>query len=252
MITDNRTYITDLKDLPEDTVITFGDLETESYFDDKDMITLNDGLTHSGTFDQCPLCEMEKDNIGYDAKHTSPDIGNGVKIKSLCEAEQACKPFSEETGLIAGEGLTLDNSIMFYDPIPSAKIEFVPNNDFCIYGEEGNMLIRIDMSSGDVEYGDNYNPNDACRVFWDCLGQYKQPDAWEENHEITSASVLREVRQILNVGEGEDVLAAVRKAANTTGMIDFTTPTTLSGMGSKVRTLPGGHDNFDNAMKVID
>lgn len=200
---DNRTYL-EIKDFPKDAVVTFGDIETESYFDDK-----NTTVHYPDTL--CPLCEMEKSTIGYDAKHTAPEIGNGVRIKSLCEAEQACKPLFEETGLITGEGLTTDVSLMYHNPTPSAMVQFVPNNNFEIYGEDGDMLVRIDMSSGDLEYGDNYNPNDACRVFWDCLSAFKRPDHWEETDTYDASKVLRQVRRILEVPEAESIIEVARQ-----------------------------------------
>ena len=136
--------------------------------------------------------------------------------------------FDLETCLVAGEGL----------------VQFVPNNDFSIYGEAGDMLIRINMSSGDLEYGDNYNPNAACKVFWDCISQFKQPDEWEENANITATEILKEIRHTLELPERMDIVEHVKWLVKE--------PTMVSGKGSKVRTLPSGHDNFDNAMKVID
>ncbi len=189
---DNRTYL-EIKDFPKDAVVTFGDIETESYFDDK-----NTTVHYPDT--ACPLCEMEKSTIGYDAKHRSPEISNGIKIKSLCESEQACKPLFEGT---------IDDSVMYFESTPT--LDFFSANNFEIYGEDGDMLVRINMSSGELEYGDNYNPTDACRVFWDCIDQYRKPDAWEENAEFDAVKVLGQVRRILEVPEAESIIEVARQ-----------------------------------------
>lgn len=213
-----NTKISDLSELPEGSVVTFQDIITDEW--KFQPISEFKELQEART---CPFCVMELSDEEYKARHVSHEVGGGVRMKSVCESEQACIPTysfsddervlsSEDTiELIAGGGLKGDGSLQLCEAVPSASVQFVPNNNFEIYNEDGEMLVRLDMKSGDVEYGDNYCLNDAARIFWDVIGTYKQPDIWEEKANLDAQHILREVRHILGVGEGEDILVHAKK-----------------------------------------
>ena len=268
-ITDNRTYITNIADLPEDTVIRIDpDFEAPGI--------------------EWRKCDKHRDlpHNEYFSLHNQPEVGGGVTMKSICDLD--IKPF-ETTGLISGQGLTtiLDGPLQIGDSVPEdATLTFdhdgtdttfffnaqptvmVSSNDFSITNEDGENLVKIDMKSGDVEYGEQYCLNDAARIFWDAIGTYRQPDAWEENENLTSTQVLVELRNILGVKEGGDIIVAAKQMTNNQMipmsapgclddmpeeyMMNFGSETSTEGKGSKVETLPGGFESFDNAMKVID
>lgn len=172
-------------------------------------------------------CDKHRDlsRDEYFSMHNQPEVGSGLSMKSICDQENDSYVPFETTGLITGTGLTTvldepltlehdgtDHTIEFAPA--SASIYFEPCNDFTITDENGEALVTLNMKTGDVEYGENYCLNDAARIFWDALGTYKQPDAWEENENLTATQVLREVRQVLGVGEGESIIDTARALVN--------------------------------------
>ena len=133
------------------------------------------------------------------------------------------KPF-ETSEVITGVGLTVDlerndtptmefvdSSLSLYHSQPTSMVTVEPNNNFVITGDNGEELVCIDMGTGKTTIGPEYAPDEAARVFWKCIEQHKQPDAWEENNNITSTEILRELRDIVGCKEGEDILAVVRE-----------------------------------------
>lgn len=181
------------------------------------------------------VCDEELSKISDEHKTTPISVGAGLKTKPIATLEHEML-----TGLEPKEGdlwtncdtdnvyawngdkwvdtepATLEDkapTLELYHSSPGEMITFEPSNDFSINDENGEMLIRLDMSTGEVEFGDNYNPNVAAKVFWNCLGQHKQADHWKESANITATEVLRDVRKILGVGEGENVVEAARQIA---------------------------------------
>lgn len=42
---------------------------------------------------------------------------------------------------------------------------------FFLFGDDGNLLVCVGRD-GKVEYGSNYTPDEAARIFWEALGRY--------------------------------------------------------------------------------
>lgn len=45
------------------------------------------------------------------------------------------------------------------------------NRDLSIGGIPGNPLVSIDMVDGTIKYGEDYDPDEAARVFWTAFGE---------------------------------------------------------------------------------
>jgi hypothetical protein len=133
------------------------------------------------------------------------------------------KPF-ETSEVITGTGLTtlsdvapdtpfefVDSDLTLYHNVPTQMVTFEPNNNFVITGDNGEELVCIDMGTGKTTIGPEYAPDEAARVFWNCIEQHKQPDAWEENANNTSTELLHELRNIIGCEDGEDILAVARQ-----------------------------------------
>lgn len=45
------------------------------------------------------------------------------------------------------------------------------------WGGQYNEIVRIDMKTGIVTYGDRYTPDAAARVFWESIGHYPHKEA---------------------------------------------------------------------------
>lgn len=56
-------------------------------------------------------------------------------------------------------------------------------NVFSIYGDDGNMLVQMDLETGEVEFGENFTHEESIRTFWKYIGAAKDMDideVWEE------------------------------------------------------------------------
>ncbi len=108
-------------------------------------------------------------------------------------------------------------TLELYHSEPAQMVAFEPNNNFIIMGDDGKQLVCIDMGTGKTTLGPEYNPDDAARVFWNCIEQFKQPDAGKENANIAATEVLRDVRRILGAEEGEDILDVAKQVIGDAG-----------------------------------
>lgn len=82
---------------------------------------------------------------------------------------------------------------------PDNRIE---PDKMCI-NNNNTTLVSIDTKTGDIEYGDHYNPDETARVFWEALGNFPQ-------REEASQNVLQELRGILGVKENESICSVAR------------------------------------------
>ena len=91
---------------------------------------------------------------------------------------------------------------MYFDSTP---ILTTAANNLVIYNENCEVLVTIDLPSGDVSYGENYIPNEAAKIFWDSLSSF---------HKINTQAdtILREVRRILCCEEGQNIHEAAKRA----------------------------------------
>ncbi len=109
-------------------------------------------------------------------------------------------------------------TLELYHTAPTSFVTFQPNNNFIITGDNGEEFVCINMKTGKTTLGPEYNPDLAARVFWNCIEQqFKQPDAWEESANITATEVLRDVKKVLGVEEGENVVEVARQIAGDAG-----------------------------------
>lgn len=148
----------------------------------------------------------------------------------------------EGTNEIKSENLT------FHFQPDKMLAEFTGDRRFVLYGDEGQNLVTVHLDTGDVEFGENYTPGEAARVFWETIGKFDKKEdvdvdvAWAEYEKTlkTSTQVLHEVRESLGVPEGSDILEAIDDFKKLE-MMDFTTPSRkelAQGKGSKVEKLP--------------
>ena len=77
------------------------------------------------------------------------------------------------TGLKAGEGLTFQ------------KVE--PPTTFCIYNPNGDMMVNIDIETGNIEFGETYEFDEAARIFWEgvaMMSPWIEPPHTQDNEEL--------------------------------------------------------------------
>lgn len=77
------------------------------------------------------------------------------------------------TGLKAGEGLQIK------------VIE--PPTTFCIYNPNGDMMVNIDIVTGDIEFGETYEFDEAARTFWEgvaMMSPWIEPPHTQDNEEL--------------------------------------------------------------------
>ena len=77
------------------------------------------------------------------------------------------------TGLKAGEGLTFQ------------KVE--PPTTFCIYNPDGDMMVNIDIETGNIEFGETYDLSEAAEIFWTgvaMMSPWIDPPHTQDNEEL--------------------------------------------------------------------
>lgn len=114
-----------------------------------------------------------------------------------------------ETGLVAGEGLTLtvDLESDWKGPMCEVFRSDEYKQHFVMYNDDGNLLIDVDLTDGSVEYGEAYSPDEAAQTFWDTIGKIDAKPVEQCWGEYESAEqVLRTVRHNLGVPEGESIV----------------------------------------------
>lgn len=62
------------------------------------------------------------------------------------------------------------DQIMFYDSDATISLTTAPMSFDIINDNE--TLVSIDMETGEVEFGENYTPSEAAKIFWDSLGYF--------------------------------------------------------------------------------
>ena len=78
-----------------------------------------------------------------------------------------------ETGLKAGEGLRIQ------------KVE--PPTTFCIYNPDGDLMVNIDIVTGNVEFGETYDLDEAAEIFWTgvaMMSPWIEPPHTQDNEEL--------------------------------------------------------------------
>jgi hypothetical protein len=61
---------------------------------------------------------------------------------------------------------TYMRTIDFYENSPIINF-----NTFSIHTKDFGLMVEINMHTGEITYGPNYNPDEAARVFWDAVGR---------------------------------------------------------------------------------
>ena len=77
------------------------------------------------------------------------------------------------TGLKAGEGLRIE------------KVE--PPTTFCIYNPDGDLMVNIDIVTGNVEFGETYDLDEAAEIFWTgvaMMSPWIEPPHTQDNEEL--------------------------------------------------------------------
>jgi len=109
-------------------------------------------------------------------------------------AYDPCFAFEEETDKVSKE--YVDNQVASYDPLELQKEELTFNyhaTDLCISNEiqpastivindsdvSPHALVTIHTKTGDVEFGEDYNPSHAAQIFWTAMGN-NSPDKLKE------------------------------------------------------------------------
>lgn len=155
-----------------------------------------------------------------------------------------------EHNLSEYEGMTFESSdnnyLKLYDATPILA-EFTGDHLFILYNDEGQDLITVNLSDGDITYGENYTPDEAARMFWDSIGQikvedvnkqfddYSNPEVWQVSAPPGIADDMPESYLTMTLLEDAEVKHEKSKAEQSEEL-------------SKRDML----EQFDNAMKVID
>ena len=148
-----------------------------------------------------------------------------------------------------------------------------PDDTITIFGD-CEMLVSIDTKTGDVEFGENYDPDETAKIFWENLGLYRHKQG-ELNVVTVGNDDTGEIGISIKVGDhiypdymfSEDRMKSFYELlkmrythdANCNWhtwnhyyswndsdctckveMMDFTTATDGKGKGSKVEFLPSG------------
>ena len=128
------------------------------------------------------------------------------------------------------EGITEfkdENLTIHFQPDNKMLAQFTADRLFVLYGDEGQKLVTVHLENGDIEFGENYTPDEAARIFWKTIGMFNVSqaetavdEAWSEYEKTLKESAELEVE-----------------------WLDFTQPNReelAQGKGSKVEVLPGG------------
>ncbi len=80
------------------------------------------------------------DGVGLCKKHADPGFYNAVTEKTLDVSQFSTVP-----------------------PSPSS---------ITIYGSNDELLVDVNLVTGDITYGENYDPDEAARTFWNAIGAH--------------------------------------------------------------------------------
>lgn len=48
---------------------------------------------------------------------------------------------------------------------------FTPTSYFIIHGPDNSELVRVHMGTGEITYGEQYEPDEAATIFWSAISQ---------------------------------------------------------------------------------
>jgi len=75
--------------------------------------------------------------------------------------------------------------IMFMETNPDVMLTLDPGpNTIQLFGSNNQMLVSIEMDTGEIEYGEDYTPDEAAQVFWNALGHYHPNQNLPEKFDI--------------------------------------------------------------------
>jgi hypothetical protein len=100
----------------------------------------------------------------------------------------------------------MEFTVVNESPLPLMTVSHTLNNTFQIFNKN-EMLVSIDLSTGKLQYGENYVPDHAAKIFWEAMSHNApiHKNAYDTDH------VLRQVRHILKTEEGTCVIERAKE-----------------------------------------
>lgn len=61
------------------------------------------------------------------------------------------------------------------EPLGQLYVADERQHHFVMYGNDNEMLVDVDLDTGEIIFGDNYTPDEAAKTFWKAIENYNAP-----------------------------------------------------------------------------